>query len=647
MLSFFRRISKSKIGTWIIAAIGLAILAGFALADLSNFGTGTTGFGMASSTLAKVGDQDVTETQMSDAMQRRLQQVRQQNPTADYATIIGDFNAVLGALIDQSTLFAFADKYHFSLSKRLVDGEIAQIPGTKGLNGQFSEQAYQQFLQQQRMTDGEVRQIIGGDLLQRLILTPIAANAHVPLGLASQYASILLEERDGEAAIVPADAFKAGLKPTDAQVQQYYAANKARYMIPEQRILRIARIGPEQVANITASDQEIAKYYNDNKATYAPSETRSLSQVVVPDQATANGIAGRAKGGAALPAAAAPAGSKAAVTTLNDQTQQAYAGVAGAKAAATVFSAPAGTVVGPIQTDFGWAVVKVDSVKKAAGKTLEQAKSEIAAKLNAQKRKGAIEDVIAKVQDALDGGSNFAEAVGAAKLPVTTTPLITANGTSRTDASYKFPSELTPVLKNGFALEPNDEPEVVSLSGDEGYAIVSPGQVVQSAPAPLANIHDQVAADWVNDQAVQRARAVAEQIAARATGNISLSDAIKASGAAIPAARPITARRIQISNAQGQTVPALRLLFATGAGKSKVAANPQGGGYFVIKTNKITPGNAVSQPGLIAQVQGQLNQATSSDYAEEFLTSLKRDMKAKRNESAIQAFKTQLVRGGG
>jgi peptidyl-prolyl cis-trans isomerase D len=188
---------------------------------------------------------------------------------------------------------------------------------------------------------------------------------------------------------------------------------------------------------------------------------------------------------------------------------------------------------------------------------------------------------------------------------------------------------------------------VVSLSGDEGYAIVSPGQVVQSAPAPLANIHDQVAADWVNDQAMQRARAAADQIAARATGNISVADAIKASGAAIPAARPITARRIQISNAQGQTVPALRLLFATGAGKSKVAANPQGGGYFVIKTNKITPGNAVSQPGLIAQVQGQLNQATSSDYAEEFLTSLKRDMKAKRNESAIQAFKTQLVRGGG
>ena len=648
MLSFFRRISNSKIGTWVVAAIGVAILAGFALADLSNFGTGQIGgLGMSSTTLAKVGDQQVTDQDMSDAMQRRLQQVRQQRPEADYSSIIGDFNDVLAALVDQSSLLAFADKYHFGLSKRLIDAEIAQIPGTKGLNGEFSEQAYQQFLQQQHLTDGGVRQIISGDLLQRLMITPIVANARVPVGMASPYASLLLEAREGDAAIVPADAFKAGLKPTDAQVQQYYTANRSRYMIPEQRALRIARIGPEQVANVTASDQEIAKYYNDNKATYGASETRSLSQVVVPDQASANGIAQRAKGGATLAAAAAPAGSNAAVTSLTDQSQQSYAGVAGNAAATAVFAAPSGAVVGPIKTAFGWAVVKVDSVKKVTGKTLDQARAEIAAKLNTDKRKGAIEDLVAKVQDSLDNGSNFTEAVGAAKLPVTTTPLITANGTSRTDSSYKLPPELAPVLKSGFAIEPNDEPEVVALTGDQGYAVVSPSQVVPSAPAPLASIHDQVAGDWINDQALQRARSAAEQIAAKAGGNVSLADAIKSAGVAIPAPRPIAARRIQISDAQGNVAPALKLLFTTGVGKSKMAANPQGGGYFIVKTDKITPGNAMISPGLIGQVQNELNQASAADYAQEFLADIKRDMKAKRNESAIQAFKARLVSSGG
>src|SRR3954452_3926764 len=113
-------------------------------------------------------------------------------------------------------------------------------------------------------------------------------------------------------------------------------------MISEQRELLIARIGPEQVAAISASDQEVMAYYNANKAAYAPSDTRSLSQVVVPDQATANAIAGRAKGGATLPAPAAPAGANAAGTTLTDQPRQAYAGVAGDQAAAAVFAAAKG-----------------------------------------------------------------------------------------------------------------------------------------------------------------------------------------------------------------------------------------------------------------------------------------------------------------
>ncbi|MFL6727510.1 MAG: peptidylprolyl isomerase [Sphingomicrobium sp.] len=647
MLSFFRRVSKSKIGTWIMAAILVAILGGFALADLSNFGTGNLGFGMASGTLAKVGDQEVTERELSDAMQRRLQDARQQRPDADYASIIGDLGTILDELMDQRTLMAFADKYDFPLSKRLVDAEIALIPSTKGLNGKFSEQAYRAFLAQQRLSDAQVRQILAGGMLQRLLLTPIATNARIPIGMATPYASMLLEAREGEAAIVPADAFKAGLAPTDAQLQQFYSAHRAHYMIPEQRALRIARLGPEQVANVTASDQEIAAYYNSNKATYAPSDTRSLSQVVVPDQATANVIAQRAKGGTALAAAAAAGGSKAAVTALKDQTRQAYAGVVGDKTAGVVFAAPAGAIVGPVQTDFGWAVVKVDSVKTGGGKTLEQARSEIATKINADKRKAAIEDMVDKVQTALDNGSNFTEAVGAAKLPVATTPLITANGTSRSDASYNFPVELTPVLQSGFQMAQNDEPEVVPLPNNAGYAVVSPAQVVPAAPAPLASIRQQVAVDWINDQAMRRAQEAATQIAAKAVGNVPLADAMKGVGATLPPPRPIAARRIQIADAQGNAPPALKILFTVGAGKSQIAPNPGGGGFFVVKVNKITPGNALLSPGLIGQVQGELGQASAQDYAAEFVADLKREMKAKRNDAAIESFRTRLLTSGG
>jgi len=288
----------------------------------------------------------------------------------------------------------------------------------------------------------------------------------------------------------------------------------------------------------------------------------------------------------------------------------------------------------------------VESIKTIGGKSLDQARAEIAARLNADKRKGAIEDAVDKVQNALDEGSNFNEAVAAAKLPVTTTPLITANGSSRADAAYKLPPELAPVLKTGFEIAPNDPPEVVSLAGDAGYAVVSPGQVVAAAPSPLATIKAQVATDWINDQATQRAQAAANQIAAKASGNVSLADAIKSVGVAIPPSRPVAARRIQIADAQGNVPPPLKILFSVSAGKARMAPNPGGGGFFVVKVNKVTPGNALSSPGLIGQVQGELAQAAAQDYAQQFLADLKKQMKAKRNESAIQGFRARLLSSG-
>lgn len=254
--------------------------------------------------------------------------------------------------------------------------------------------------------------------------------------------------------------------------------------------------------------------------------------------------------------------------------------------------------------------------------------------------------MVDKVQNALDQGSNFNEAIASAKLPVTTTPLIGANGVSRADASFKLPTELAPVLKSGFEIAPNDPPEVVTLPGAAGYAVVSPGQVVAAAPAPLESIKDQVSNDWIADQAMQRARAAAAQIAAKASGNVSLADAIKAAGVTIPPPRPIAARRLQMADQQGNVVPAMKVLFTTPVGKAQSGGGPQGGGYFVVKVNKITPGNAVMAAGLIGQVSGDIARSSQADYAQEFINDIKKTLKVKRNENAIQAFRTRLLSNG-
>ncbi len=227
MFAYFRRMTKSAVGSMIMVLFVVLILASFAMGDIANLGGGNLGFGGGSS-LAKAGSQEITDRDMSRAMERRLTQIRQQNPEADYAAIAGDFDPLLDSLIEQSSLQEFADKNGFVLSKRLIDAEIARIPGTRGLDGKFSETAYRLLLAQQRMSDQELRQLIAQSLLERMMVTPVATSARVPVGMATPYASMLLEARQGDVANVPNSVFRAGLKPTDADLQRFYAANRGR-----------------------------------------------------------------------------------------------------------------------------------------------------------------------------------------------------------------------------------------------------------------------------------------------------------------------------------------------------------------------------------------------------------------------------------
>ena len=219
-------------------------------------------------------------------------------------------------------------------------------------------------------------------------------------------------------------------------------------------------------------------------------------------------------------------------------------------------------------------------------------------------------------------------------------------GTSRTDPSYKLPDDLAPALKAGFEIAPNDPPEIVTLPNDKGYAMVSPAQVVPAAPAPLASIRDKVASDWIDSKALARARAVAMQVAAKVQHGTPLAQAMTEAGAQ-PAVRPLKARRIQIATAQGPVPAPLRMLFVLGQGASRMIPDPEGRGFYIVKVEKITPGNALLNPSLIGQMQAQLQTEMSDDYAQEFLAAIRQELKSKRNETAIQAEKTRMANSAG
>jgi peptidyl-prolyl cis-trans isomerase D len=230
-------------------------------------------------------------------------------------------------------------------------------------------------------------------------------------------------------------------------------------------------------------------------------------------------------------------------------------------------------------------------------------------------------------------------------LAVTLTPAITAGGVARSQPDFKFSDELAPALRAGFELGEGDEPVVETLAGDSGYALVGADDIIAAAPAPLASIRDQVAADWKAKQARDKARGVATAIAANVAKGTAMAEAVAAAGVKLPPPQGLARRRIELSQFGGNVPPAMAMMFSLAQGRSRMIADPQGRGFIIVKVTRITPGNATLQPSLISRTQSEFQEAASSEYAEQMSNAIEADVRVKRNDAAIAAARQRIIGG--
>ena len=266
MLNLFRRGASSKI---LLAFLGLAL---FAMV-VTGFGTGGGGLGDlaggGAGRIVTVGGEGITETELTQQVNQQLSQARERQPELDIGSFFrgGAFEEIVRQMIALEAMTSFGREQGIAASKRMVDGEIASIPAFQGLAGRFDPQVFQAALRRENITEQQLRDDIAASLIQRQILLPVAGNAQVPLGMAQQYASLLLEQRTGSVGLVPSEAMATGPEPSQAEINAFYKQQQARYVIPERRVLRYAMIGPDQVRTLASpTDAEIAALYKANQA---------------------------------------------------------------------------------------------------------------------------------------------------------------------------------------------------------------------------------------------------------------------------------------------------------------------------------------------------------------------------------------------
>lgn len=643
MLSFFRRITRSRIGVVITLGFLALIALAFGLTDINNFSTPGQTSGAA---VIEVGEASVSDAELQQRTRLALDNVRQQQPDIDINGFVaqGGFESVVSRVINGLALDAFATQSGMVASKALVDGQIASIPAFQGFDGKFSQANFERALQAQRISQADLRADIRRETLAQWLLAPTIGASQVSAQQALPYASLLLESRAGQIALVPTRP-DASARPSDQVLSSYYTTNRARYTVPQRRSLRYAVIRPAQFADAAeVSDAEIAAAYRAAGDRYAPTATRTLQQVIVADQAAANRIAQAVRGGTSPEAAARAAGLEA--TTIDDATRASFAAQSAPAVADAAFAAAEGSVAGPVRSPIGWHIVRVASVAQSAGRPLAAVRDELIAEVRQRKAIEALTQMQERLDTGITDGSTFDELVADAKLQPVRTPPVLASGIDPDNPAQRPDPALARVFEAGFAAEQGDSPQLVQLGEDGTFAVVALDQVVPAAPRPLAQIRDGVVRDWQIDQAKQAARRTAMQISQAVGRGQSLTQAYRAAGVQGPAIQSIDVSRAELAARQQQLPPPVALMFSMKQGTAKILEGPQNEGWFIVAVTDIERGDAKGNQNAINATRQGLGGVIGREYAEQFSNAARDAVGVRRNDAAIARVRGALTGQG-
>lgn len=641
MLGFFRSFLKSRIGVAVaLIFLGLIALA-FASADVTGSGFGGIAGGDRA---AKVGSNRIGTAELGKALTNAFEQERQMQPGLTMKQFLdaGGMDTVLTGLTDRLAMAEWGREHGLMAGDRLIDSEITKIPAFQGPDGKFSQSAYEQLLAQRGLTDKDVRKDLGQGLLARQILLPAAFGAQMADEAVQRYAALLTEKRVGTIVSVPSLAFAPTSPPADSTLAAFYNANKSRYMQPERRTIRYAIVDEASLKTVAApSDAEVAQHYKLNSAVYSASEQRSVTQVIVPTEAAAKALAAEVGANGSLDNAARAKGLVA--SKLADQTRDTLANQTSRAVSDAAFAAASGTLATPAKSGLGWHVLKVDAVKRNAGKTLEQARPEIVAALTLEKRRAALSDLAAQVEQEIDNGTGLADIAKTLNLTVSTTAPLTANGSVFGKQDEKVSADIAPLVQAAFSMEREGEAQLAEIKPGEKFAVYDVGQLVAATPAPLDQIKSVVARDWAVQQGAAKAKAASDKILAALNKGTPLAEALKLAGAALPAPQPVDLPRQALTQMQGQVPAPLALMFAMAKGSNKRLEGPNNGGWYVVSLKEIVLGQVKRGDQIFQQAARSFGQDAGGEYAEQLRLAIRKDVGVERNDAGIKAVRDQLT----
>lgn len=588
------------------------------------------------SNVLTVGDRSLSVAEFQREYRQALQRIESQTGQAIDPAQARELGLPQTVLEEMKTRLLFqqaADDQNLIVTDAGLRRVIAEAPPFRNAQGQFDRAAYEAFVRNIQMTPAAFEAQLREDMRWQQLLTklPNALFAQGQLNVPKQAVDVAgryaLEQRRAKFFRVELPALSSIPNPSAEEIRAYYDANQPRFTAPETRAVRYALVTPLAFINdVQVTDDELREEYEALRANAAQPERRSLQQVVFTDEAAARAASASLKAGKSFEAMAQETRnlSPQDITIPNATRAQLPAEIAEA-----VFNLPQGGVSDPIQSPFGWHLVRVTNIVRSNFPTFEQAREEIRQGLLIRKASDRVEEKRTEIEDQLAGGATLDEVAQAHRLTLQAIPSVNALGNAPNGEPAPLPRARN-IIQEIFSLPQGGEPLFLD-AGNSNYVVLAVDSITPAKPQPLEAVQADIIASIKRDAALAAAESKAKAIEEKLKAGASFDAVAREEGASVYTSSLVSRNGREETRLPPAAVAALFNLDKVGA----IGTAPTPGQGAIVMTL-----DRIEMPEMPADLRQRINQgyaaAMSNDFFDIYRQALEKRYGVTVNEAALE-----------
>ena len=593
--------------------------------------------------VATVGGQGISPQDFENALRSQQQQMQRalgknfdpamfENPEVR--------QQVLDGVVNQRLLQVTAQNMKLTTPDAQVSKVILDIPDFQD-GGKFSLAKYDEVLKLNGLNRASYEQRLRGDLAQQPLQDVLGRTNFASAAQAGLYQKLTEQAREIQVATIDPIAFLAQAKVDDAQVKAEYEKSPDSYRAPEQVKIEYLQLNQAALqSTVGATADEIKGEYDKRLKEFSAPEERRASHILLsfdkddkgqPKAASKDAAKVEADAIMKLVAGATPEKfAELAKQKSKDPGSAVQGGDLGFFGRGqmvkpfeeAVFAMKPGEVRGPVESDFGYHIIRLTETKPERTRPLDEVRAQIEGEIKQQKAGKLFGESAEKFQNRVyEQSDSFARIAEELKLEAKRTDWLTR---SQVQALAAGNQKFAQTVFSSASIAAKKNSEAVDLGNN---SLIS-ARVLEHKPSavrPLDDVKAQITQQLQRRLAAELAvKAGAEKLAAAKSGN----DA----GLTFSPVQKLL-RQTPVPNVN-QALS--KIVFAADVSKSAtvVGGTNDAGGYTIAKVLKVVESEAAT-PDKLKSLSQRLAGQGGGDLTSSYLAALKEHIKVEVKKGAI------------